>query len=492
MRSTILIILCGIISLNHAFTQTEADALRFSQKFFGSTARSAAMGGAFGALGGDFSSLGYNPAGIAVFRTTELTLTPSFSMDNVSSQYYGTESSDSKYSLGMYNIGFIASFNRDNESGWVGTNFGVGYNRYNNFNRNQVIEGVNFDSSIADYFIDGPYGADGQHPEALDAFWERLAFDTYIIDTVPGYYDFYETPVMLGQTQREIISKSGHTGEWLASFGANYNHKLYLGAALGIESVDYTRNSNYNEFDDLDLSNFDQLLFTRNLSTRGRGYSFKMGAIFRPVGMLRLGGAIHLPTFYTLTDEYDHEMKSWFDTGEHYHAVPTTAEGDPIGPRVKEYSLTTPFRAIGGVGFMLPGELGVISVDYEYIDYTTMRLRETDGGYDFHYENQVIQDVYRPTGNLRAGAEIRLGMFMLRGGYSLYGSPFASGQMNEDAGYTSYSGGIGFREGSFYIDLGYVYTVHDRYYYLYDYERTEPSFNETQKSRFMLTTGFRF
>ncbi len=450
------------------------------------------MGGAFASLGGDFSSLGYNPAGIAVFRTTELTITPSFTMDDISSRYMGTSRSDSKYSFGLDNFGFVGSFNTDRQTGWVGTSFGFGYSRHNNFNRNQVIEGVNFNSSMADYFIDGPYGANGLHPDQLEPFWERLAFDTYIIDTVPGFSDWYETPVMLGQTQREIISTSGHTGEWLFSFGANYGHRLYLGASFGIESVDYTRNSNYTETDDLNLSDFSQFRFSRNLNTTGRGYTFKAGAIFKPVEMLRLGAAFHLPTFYTLTDEYSHKMESWFDTGDYYEAFPTTQAGNRIGPRLKEYSLTTPFRFIGGVGIMLPGQVGVLSLDYEYIDYTTMRLRETDGGYDFYSENQIIQEVYRPTGNLRAGTELRLGLFMLRGGYAIYGSPYASGQVNEDAGHTAWSAGFGFRERNFFIDLGFVRTSQEKHYFLYDYADMESSLGSGNNSRFMATIGFRF
>ncbi len=492
MKRIITIILAGVLCIGHSIAQNESDALRYSQKFFGSTARVAGMGGAFASLGGDFSVLGYNPAGIAVFRSTELTFTPAFGYDDISSRYMGMNRSDTKYDFGLYNLGFVASFNRNTETGWVGTNFGFGYNRNNNFNRNKVIEGVNFESSIADYFIAGPYGANGTYPDDLDPFWERLAFDTYVIDTVPGFPTWYETPVMLGQTQREIISTSGNTGEWLFSFGANYEHKLYLGATFGIETVDYTRNSNYSEFDELDLSDFEQLLFTKNLTTTGRGYSFKLGAIYKPVEMIRLGGSIHLPTFFTLTDEYRHQMESWFTTGESYKAEPTTVQGNKIGPRLKEYSLTTPFRAIGGIGIMLPGQLGVISLDYEYVDYSTMRLREIDGGYDFYSENQVIQDVYRATGNIRAGAELRLGMFMVRGGLASYGSPFASGQMNEDAGYTVYSGGIGFRESRFYIDLGYTLTSNEYYYLPYECEVLDPSFNQSRNSRFMLTTGIRF
>ncbi len=491
-RTTVLIILFSIISISHIFAQNEADALRYSQRFFGSTARSAGMGGAFASLGGDFSSLGYNPAGIGVFRTTEFTFTPSFVMDEIRTTYLGDRRIENDRNFGVGNLGLVASFTRNRESGWVSTNFGFGYHRHNDFNRQQLIEGVNFDNSMADYFIDGPFGANNNFPEELDPFWERLAFDTFIIDTVPGDPTWYETPVMLGQTQREIISTSGHTGEWVFSFGGNYANTLYLGATFGIESVNYTRNSNYTETDDLNLSHFDQFRFRRNLNTSGTGYTFKAGMIFTPFQVIRLGAAVHLPTFYNLRDEYHHEMESWFDTGDNYHAVPTTGEGNPIGHRVRDYSLTTPLRFIGGAGIMLPGQLGVISVDYEYIDYSTARLRATDGGEDFFDQNQVIQDVYRQTHNLRGGAELRFGPFMLRGGYAIYGSPFASGQVNEDTRHTAYSGGVGFRDRNFYIDLGYVMTEHEERYFLYDYPGVEPATGRSTNNRFMLTVGMRF
>ena len=45
-----------------AFAQSDADVLRFSRTLPLGTARSAAMSGAFGALGGDISTLNVNPA----------------------------------------------------------------------------------------------------------------------------------------------------------------------------------------------------------------------------------------------------------------------------------------------------------------------------------------------------------------------------------------------------------------------------------------------
>ena len=53
------------------FAQSAIDAYRFSQPDLRGTARFMGMGGAFGALGGDLSTLSQNPAGIGVYRSNE-------------------------------------------------------------------------------------------------------------------------------------------------------------------------------------------------------------------------------------------------------------------------------------------------------------------------------------------------------------------------------------------------------------------------------------
>src|SRR5674476_53753 len=63
----------GLMSLS--FGQYVDQALMFSQQNYGSTARSKAMGNAFGAIGGDFSSLSINPAGIGVYLRSEVMVT---------------------------------------------------------------------------------------------------------------------------------------------------------------------------------------------------------------------------------------------------------------------------------------------------------------------------------------------------------------------------------------------------------------------------------
>ena len=81
----IFILLFGIISIPEIHAQNEIDALRYSQNSFFGTAKFTSMAGSFGSLGGDFSTLSLNPAGIAFYQNSELTYTPNFSfIDNTS------------------------------------------------------------------------------------------------------------------------------------------------------------------------------------------------------------------------------------------------------------------------------------------------------------------------------------------------------------------------------------------------------------------------
>ena len=54
--------------------QNELDALRYSNTGTGGTARSYAMANAFGALGADLSAFHINPAGLGLYRKSEVSI----------------------------------------------------------------------------------------------------------------------------------------------------------------------------------------------------------------------------------------------------------------------------------------------------------------------------------------------------------------------------------------------------------------------------------
>jgi hypothetical protein len=79
--------------------QDLADALRYSEYQVQGTARAGAMGNAFGALGGDYTSVSINPAGLGLYRAGELVFTPAFGQSKVESTYLGNTMTDSKYNF---------------------------------------------------------------------------------------------------------------------------------------------------------------------------------------------------------------------------------------------------------------------------------------------------------------------------------------------------------------------------------------------------------
>ena len=83
----IIVLLIGIFSLKSQ-AQNDIDAFRFSQLDWSGTARFVGAGGAFGAVGAEFSALATNPASIGVYKKSEFSFTPLVvSIINTSSIY---------------------------------------------------------------------------------------------------------------------------------------------------------------------------------------------------------------------------------------------------------------------------------------------------------------------------------------------------------------------------------------------------------------------
>ena len=466
MKKIVSIVILTVVC-TMGFAQNEDDALRYSRNLFSGTSRFVSMGGAFGALGGDFGSISTNPAGLGIYRKSEFVFTPSFSFHNTSSTYGGNTLDDIKYRMNFENMGMVMTYCNDNEEGWVSAAFTFGYNRLNDYTRSRIMEGKNDKSSITDYFAALAYGVTPE--ELVDdfgpyRFCEGLAWDSYLIDPKPGstnyeYISAFDSTY--GEKQTKSIDTKGGLGEYVIGLGGNYSNRVYIGGSVGIQNVRYVENVEYIESDKEDVINsFNKLIVSQNLKTTGSGFNFKFGTIVRVNDWVRVGGAIHTPTFFNLHDEYSSSMVSSFSD---------TLHGD--GKRIEsplgtfDYELTTPFRAIGSLGFVL-GKAGMIGIDYEFVDYTVARLRSSD--YMFRIENNTIETAYMAVGNIRAGGEYRFGPFALRAGFGYYPSPYKSGQANDGSHTLVYSGGFGIRDDNFYFDMGLRVLNYEEKYFMYD------------------------
>jgi hypothetical protein len=159
MKKTGIVFIIVLATFTNGFAQLVDDALRYSQVFYTGTARFMSMGGAFTALGGDLSSLSQNPAGIGVFRSSEISLTPQLFNIRTTASLNGYNTSDYIYNFNLAQAGMVANIiDKSSESGLQSLNFGYSYNKTNNLNQSIIIDGTGEYSSMADFWADNAEG----------------------------------------------------------------------------------------------------------------------------------------------------------------------------------------------------------------------------------------------------------------------------------------------------------------------------------------------
>jgi long-subunit fatty acid transport protein len=466
-----------LIMATFAQAQNQIDALRFSQFYYGGTARSMAMGGAFGALGADFSSLSTNPAGIGLYKTSEFSITPSLFVGNTKSDYAGNFAEDIKYNFNVSNLGLVFTVIPKKEtSDWKGIQVGFGVNRLANFNNATMTEGPNRENSILnDYLLH----AAGLPPDKLNPFDTELAFNTYLIDTIGSATDYFSAVPRGGALQTNSIETKGSANEMVLTLGGNFNERLYIGATLGFPYLRFNKSSTYRELDEADtIADFKQLYIYDDEQTDGSGINFKLGLIYRITDWVRIGAAIHTPTFYSLKYKFSRKMNSQFDNGMQY--------SDETNPGRFNYELTTPLRATGNIAFII-NKYALLSFDYEFVDYSDARMRSSQ--YKFFDENEMIRKIYQSTSNVRAGVEINLSPVFVRGGWQLNTSPYKN-NLN-DGSRMAFSGGLGLRQKAYFFDLAYVFAKKTEDYYLYPSNLTAVE-NTFSDHNILLSFGFKF
>jgi hypothetical protein len=450
------------------------------------------MGGAFTALGGDLSSLSQNPAGIGVFRASEMSVTPQLNYINSAAGFHGN-TSDYLYNFNLGQAGFVSNIVSNKVStGLVKFNFGYSFNKTNNLYQSTLIRGINNTSSMADY-----WAGIGEGTKYYDlAGPEGIAFDTYIIDTITGsgamsYGTVFSNygdnpPSRYGQSVQRLISNEGFAGEHAISFGGNYSDRVYFGATFGISQLRYVSQFQHTESaNDPMISLFKNFNYLDYYEDRGTGYSFKLGAIVKPVESMRIGVAFHSPVWYHIDEYFFETISSNFTDGSRYES-----SNDPMR---FEYALTTPFRILGGIAFQIQ-KVALLSADYEFVDYSMAKFSQTGDGYNYAEKNSAINSSLKSASNFRVGGEFRFNKLYLRSGYSYYGKAFADGEDNANQDYNAISGGIGFREKNFSIDFGYTHMSTSQLYYLYplddSFEQAKANLS-TNQNMFSLTFGYK-
>jgi hypothetical protein len=487
------ICLALIFYANKSSAQNDADALRYSMLNYGSTARSLAMGNSFGALGADFSNLSINPAGLGLYRRTEFTLSPMFSLRSINSEYRGNTNYDDAFKFSFGNFGAVFTMpNKKAGASFKNWSFGFGYNKLNDFNADNIALGNNTQHSLADNWLEQ---LDGVAPEDIPTTYPfdiDLAWQTFLIDTIGinGQQYYYNQIPFAGTQQTRRVDSRGGQGEWVFSVGTNYQEKLFLGMTFGLSTLEYNEESRWIEEDNADtIPGFKSFNYYQSLNTSGTGFNMKFGAIYKPNDAIRLGLAIHTPTWMTLTDNYFTNIRTDLQDGQL-----RTYDSPVYVPYV--YELKTPFRVISSLG-IIAGKSAAINIEYEFLDYSQSKMDDVDfTSNNYFYEvNSIIRSNYTTSHNFKAGAEIRNNNLRFRFGGLYSTSPFSKNLNLEDAIDQASKGltaGFGIKEERFFIDFAFAHTQTGYYYQPYTLNNQEVSgiTSKQKDNRFLITIGF--
>lgn len=457
MKYTYTLLLIAGLAINQDIYAQDyyKDALRFSQYDFGSSARLKALGNAQTAVGGDISSIGGNPAGLGLFTKSEFSLTTEVMRYSTESNYFGQSANASRGKVNINNLGavFVVKLpkfqGQDAASGAISLNFGLGYNKTNDFGNKIQFSGTNTQNSIANFYADLANSYSG----GLDAgSLEDAAFNGNLIDDPNGVY---LPRTNSNRLQNEVIIRNGSQSEFNLSAGLNVGNKLYFGTSIGILGLNYSSDNTFNEKGKVSYSdnngnyteNYNNDYYQR-YETKGSGFNAKAGLIFRPNQYFRFGATVQSPNYYTIDDTYS-ESNAIQSTDNPYFLDQKVESENSEYPTA--YQLQTPAKFSLGAAFF-QSKIGFITAEVELVDYSSMKLKSAD--YDVTEDNRFIVNNYKNSTNYKLGAEIKASpSIMIRGGYALRGSAIENSTENLDI--ETYSFGGGYRWKNINLDIAY-------------------------------------
>lgn len=460
-----ILLLITIITVNNIQAQEIRDALRYSQENLNGTARFRAMSGAFGALGGDLSSINVNPAGSAIFANNQLGFTLNNTSINNNSNFFDNTTNVKDSSFDLNQAGGVFVFKNQNKlNNWKKFSVAINFENTNVLNNSIYSAGTNPTNSIANYFLSYANGVplnvleDSNYDElghgAQQAF---LGYQGYIINPVNNNptNTNYTSNVPAGGNyyQENTITAKGYNGKLSFNAATSFKDKLYIGINLNSHFVDFRQSSRFYEDNEAKLTQdytVSRVQFDNDLYTYGTGFSFQLGAIAKLSKELRLGIAFESPTWLRLNDEFTQKL-----IGVSANTSEELAP-DVVNPNItnyyEPYKLQTPSKWTGSMAYVF-GKKGLISVDYAIKDYSSIQFKPNSDPY-YRTLNNKMNTLLNSASELRLGAEYKIKAWSLRGGYRLEQSPYKNKTTIGDL--TGYSGGIGYNFGGTKLDLSYA------------------------------------
>ena len=472
MKKILLILLLAYSLSPIAYSQ---DVQRFAERGTIGSARYVGMGGAMTAIGGDPSAAMVNPAGLGLYRRSEISVSIDETIDNT--QQVGSNDTYQRTRFAAPQISAIWAWgNSQKQRGLVYNNIMFSLNRLANFNRDIVVKGAgmgmvpticnitNDEGGVSEEFlVNKPW-------DNVEIGWlSILGYEAYLIDPIENSkwkpaVDFTDGSLS--------ISETGTSDQYTISWAGNISNQWYIGIGLNIPTINYTKHTSLRE-ENKQNSSAAELKSMFHVS--GVGVSGSFGLIYRPIQALRIGASLQTPTILSLSRQSTGDMYSTI-AGQKYEVL-TPESG------VMDIDIASPLRTSVSVAGQM-GKIGLIAVQYDYA------------------HSNEMEDIH----TLRIGAEAQAyrGLFF-NAGY-VYESSFMKedpkwllgyNEIRTDMDYrytaaTQYaSAGIGYRSDVVVAQLAYQYGWQTIHQYASE-EQALPFYVDTHTHRIVATLAWRF
>lgn len=531
-----------LIALPVAAQETYENANIVTEELNG-TARYVGMGGAMDALGADLSTIASNPAGIGLFRSSQIAATAGLTTQQNAKDFHNA----SKTHANFDQIGFVWS-SQESRNSFI--NVAFNYHKSRDFNyilsaTQDVLSQQASQNTLSYIKAIGDMDADGWSTIAVNKGKSGYSGDFYWTSQLDNLY--YNAFIMgeggagfnMANAYNMNRASKGYIGEYDFALSGNIRDRVYLGLTIGLQDVHYKGYSEYTESLIGGGQPIGNITVCDERKITGTGYNFRVGAIFRPIedSAFRFGLSFASPTFYDLT------------TSNYTYLVNNSQEQSASYPNYKasdsyEFRLYSPMKLGLSFGHTIGNYLAIGAV-YEYADYgaTNPRIKEGDyydGYWGTYYSESSRDNVMKEhtEQTLKGVSTIKLGVeykptpeVAFRLGYN-YVSPMYNTDGFKDAYLDSYGTnvasatdytnwkatnrftlGLGYSYGKFFADLAYQYATQSGDFYPfmnayvddcmgYDDKGkliVDPIDNyatktevENSRHQFLLTLGYRF
>jgi len=453
------------------------------------TARYVGMGGAMDALGADLTTMGTNPAGMGLYRSSAIAVSGGLLSQSGAKAINGA--STRHFSLDQ--IGGVYSMRGSNNSIM---NVGINYRKTKNFN--YILSAVNSLSGSSQNKLSYGKAIGGQDVNGLST-WNLKEENSRFRGTAPftSQLDnlYYNTLVVDPETKNVVYNEAdafdmnrvnkGYIGEFDFNLSGNLNDRVYLGVTFGLKDVHYDGESIYKEvLNSVSGSIVGDVYVNDFRKITGTGFDIKAGVIVRPFenSPFRVGLSVASPTWYDLTTSNVTQLVN-----------NTTISGLNKEARASEalsYKVYTPWKFGLSLGHTI-GNSVALGVVYEYSDYNNLDSRINDDGmyydaytnsyYTSSYSDKVMnvhtKQTLKGVSTLKLGAEVKVSPeISIRAGYNYvsslynkngfknggldsYGSNYSSATDYVNWGAINrFALGVGYAVKKFTVDLAYQYS----------------------------------